>query len=208
MSFSIKIIQVGPIDVNCYILKDDNSSAGLVIDPGGNPERIMPYIVENGIDVKMIVNTHGHWDHIGAVDELRELLEVKLAIHRQDADMLTSARGNLSAFMGANGVMKPAEVLLENGDTIEFGSCKLKVIHTPGHTVGGICLYDGADVLFSGDTLFYGSVGRTDFPGGSMQELIKSIRNSLAVVADSAVVYPGHGPATNMGEERRSNPYL
>lgn len=208
MSFSIKIIQVGPIDVNCYILKDDNSSAGLVIDPGGNPERIMPYIVENGIDVKMIVNTHGHWDHIGAVDELRELLEVKLAIHRQDADMLTSARGNLSAFMGANGVMKPAEVLLENGDIIEFGSCKLKVIHTPGHTVGGICLYDGEDVLFSGDTLFYGSVGRTDFPGGSMQELIKSIRNSLAEVADSAVVYPGHGPATNMGEERRSNPYL
>lgn len=207
-TFSIKTVLAGPIDVNCYILKDNNTGAGLVIDPGGNPERILPYIESNNIDVKEIVLTHGHWDHIGAVDELRKALGAKVAIHKADASKLTNPNGNLSAFMGVMGSEGAADIMLNDGDVITFGESKLTVIHTPGHTEGGVCLYDGDGVLFSGDTLFYGSIGRTDFPGGSMKEIINSIRNGLSVVADKAAVYPGHGPSSVMGWERENNPYL
>lgn len=207
MEYSLKVIPVGPIDVNCYILKDNNSSAGLVIDPGGNPERILKYIQENKIDVKLIVNTHGHWDHIGAVDELRDALGCQLAIHSEDAEMLTTVSSSLATYFGVTGGRRPAEVELKDGDVISFGSCSLKVIHTPGHTRGGICLYGGGG-LFSGDTLFAGSVGRTDFPGGSMEEIIDSIRNRLQCVADLAKVFPGHGPSSVMGDERATNPYF
>lgn len=208
MSFSIKIIPAGPLDVNCYVLKDEDTSKGVIIDPGGDGNKILSYIKEKNIDVQLIVNTHGHWDHIGAVDELRNALNVPVAIHKLDANMLTNPRSNLSSFLGPDGSTRSAERILADGDKISFGNSTLKVIHTPGHTPGGICLYDGADVLFSGDTLFYFSVGRTDFPGGSSQELIKSITERLAEVSDTAKVYPGHGPATVMGNERRGNPFL
>lgn len=208
MSFSIKIIPAGPLDVNCYVLKDEDTSKGVIIDPGGDGPVIASYVKKAGIDVQLIINTHGHWDHIGAVDELRKEFNVPVAIHKLDKDMLTNPRGNLSSFLGADGSTKAAEQLLQDGDEIVFGNSRLKVIHTPGHTPGGICLYDGADVLFSGDTLFYFSVGRTDFPGGSSQELIRSITERLADVSDTAKVYPGHGPATVMGNERRGNPFL
>lgn len=206
--FSIKSFQVGPIEVNCYILKDNASNAGLVIDPGDEAEIILHYIRENNIDVKLIVNTHGHFDHIGANDKLRKALGVELAIHEADASMLTSARENLSAFMGVNAEFKSADKLLKDGDKISFGGCTLKVIHTPGHTLGGICLYDGEKTLFSGDTLFAGSVGRTDFPNGSHSEIVKSVKERLVDVKDDVTVLPGHGPSTQMGYERRTNPYF
>lgn len=207
-SFSIKSVVVGPVDVNCYILKDKATGKGAVIDPGGHVERIMSLINDMKADIAEIIITHGHFDHIGALDELRNAVGCGASIHELDAEMLLKSRKNLSIFMGTDAIFRPAERLLKDGDVIRFGESFLKVIHTPGHTAGGICLYDGDKVLFSGDTLFAGSVGRSDFPGGDHYQLIESVVKALAEVKDETVVYPGHGPETGMGYERKTNPFL
>lgn len=207
-SFSIKSVVVGPVDVNCYILKDKATGKGAVIDPGGHVERIMSLINDMKADIAEIIITHGHFDHIGALDELRNAVGCGASIHELDAEMLLKSRKNLSIFMGTEASFRPAERLLKDGDVIRFGESFLKVIHTPGHTAGGICLYDGDKVLFSGDTLFAGSVGRSDFPGGDHYQLIESVVKALAEVKDETVVYPGHGPETGMGYERKTNPFL
>ena len=207
-SFSIKSVVVGPVDVNCYVLKDKATGKGAVIDPGGHVERIMSLINDMKADIAEIIITHGHFDHIGALDELRNAVGCGASIHELDAEMLLKSRENLSIFMGTDAIFRPAERLLKDGDVIRFGESFLKVIHTPGHTAGGICLYDGDKVLFSGDTLFAGSVGRSDFPGGDHYQLIESVVKALAEVKDETVVYPGHGPETGMGYERKTNPFL
>ena len=207
-SFSIKSVVVGPVDVNCYVLKDKATGKGAVIDPGGHVERIMSLINDMKADIAEIIITHGHFDHIGALDELRNAVGCGASIHELDAEMLLKSRKNLSIFMGTDAIFRPAERLLKDGDIIRFGESFLKVIHTPGHTAGGICLYDGDKVLFSGDTLFAGSVGRSDFPGGDHYQLIESVVKALAEVKDETVVYPGHGPETGMGYERKTNPFL
>ncbi len=207
MGFSVETLVVGPIEENCYVLRDDDTDAGIIIDPGDNGQEILAYVRDNGIKVKLIVNTHGHWDHIGAVDFLRDELAVGLAIHADDASMLTATREEMAAYSVFAGGKRPAEILLKDGDTISFGNSSLKVIHTPGHTRGGICLYGGG-CLFSGDTLFAGSVGRTDFPGGDYRAILHSVNIQLEQVDDETRVFPGHGPATRMGRERRCNPYL
>lgn len=207
-SFSIKSVVVGPVDVNCYVLKDKATGKGAVIDPGGHVERIMSLINDMKADIAEIIITHGHFDHIGALDELRNAVGCGASIHELDAEMLLKSRKNLSIFMGTDASFRPAERLLKDGDVIRFGGSFLKVIHTPGHTAGGICLYDGDKVLFSGDTLFAGSVGRSDFPGGDHYQLIESVVKALAEVKDETVVYPGHGPETGMGYERKTNPFL
>lgn len=207
MSFSVDTLVVGPIEENCYVLKDEETGEGIIIDAGDNGQEILAYVRDNGIDIKLLVNTHGHWDHIGAVDVLRDALGVQLAIHREDASMLTASEEEMAVYSVFVGKKKPAEILLEDGDVINFGKSSLKVIHTPGHTKGGICLYGGG-CLFSGDTLFASSVGRTDLPGGDYHEILHSVNVALAQVADETKVYPGHGPASRMGRERRCNPYL
>ena len=207
MSFSVDTLVVGPIEENCYVLKDEETNEGIIIDAGDNGQEILAYVRDNGIDVTFLVNTHGHWDHIGAVDVLRDALGVQLAIHREDAPMLTAGEEEMAVYSVFVGKKKPAEILLEDGDVINFGKSSLKVIHTPGHTKGGICLYGGG-CLFSGDTLFASSVGRTDLPGGDYHEILHSVNVALAQVADETKVYPGHGPASRMGRERRCNPYL
>ena len=207
MGFSVETLVVGPIEENCYVLRDEDTSEGIIIDPGDNGQEILAYVRDNGIRVKLIVNTHGHWDHIGAVDFLRDELAVGLAIHADDASMLTATREEMAAYSVFAGGKRPAEILLKDGDNISFGNSSLKVIHTPGHTRGGICLYGGG-CLFSGDTLFAGSVGRTDFPGGDYRAILHSVNVQLEQVDDDTRVFPGHGPATRMGRERRCNPYL
>lgn len=207
MSFTYETLVVGPIDVNCYILRDEATGEGVIIDPGDNGQEILAYVRDTDLKVKMLINTHGHWDHIGAVDLLRDELQVPLLIHQADGDMLVSGRSNLSSFMGQEAFRRPAEMFIKDGDVISFGKSSLRVIHTPGHTPGGVCLY-GNGCLFSGDTLFASSIGRTDFPGGSMEEMLKSVNVGLAKVPDQAKVFPGHGPATTMGRERRCNPYM
>lgn len=207
MDFSVKTFVVGPVGTNCYVLKDNASNEGIVIDPGDDPQKILSYIGGENIDIKLLVLTHGHFDHIGAVEELRNSLKVPVAVHAADAPMITDGRLNLSAFVGGLVETQPADIILHEGDNISFGKCSLRVISTPGHTNGGICLHGGG-ALFSGDTLFAGSVGRTDFPDGSLEEIIKSVKTRLGRVEDMAKVFPGHGPATSMGVERESNPYF
>ena len=202
----VEYFVVGPIDVNCYVISDDNG-IGAVIDPGGNAERILAYIKKENLDIRYVLNTHGHGDHIGADDAVRDGTGAPLYIHAADADMLTDARKNLSAFMGYQALARPADVLLHGGEEITVGDIKLKVVCTPGHSAGGVC-FVGEGFVFSGDALFADSIGRTDFPGGSQVELVSSIKRELMVLPDETEVYPGHGPKTTIGWEKVYNPYL
>lgn len=201
------MLSVGPLEANCYLVYDERTKEAAVIDPGAEGKRILREIDKHDLKVKYIINTHGHADHIGANLEVKNSTGASLMVHEDDAAMLTDAHKNFSALMGI-GINKPApDVLLHEGDVIEVGTIKLNVAHTPGHTKGGICLIN-EEVCFSGDTLFTGSIGRTDFPGGSYSEIIESIRTKLMPLDDKLIVYPGHGPATTIGQERRSNPFL
>lgn len=205
----MKIAQmtVGAFGVNCYIVFDEQTKEAIVIDPGDQAEEILSKLAAESLSVNYIVNTHGHADHIGANRMLKEKTGAKIAIHELDAPMLTDAKLNLSAFMGGAVLSDAADIILKDGDTIDIGGEALTVIHTPGHTKGGVCLLLG-DMLFSGDTLFAESVGRCDFPGGDMRELVDGIQNKLMKLSDSVRVFPGHGPGTSIGRERTHNPYI
>lgn len=198
---------VGMLGANCYLLGDKESREALVVDPGGDVPRILQELNKQGLKLKYIINTHGHYDHVAGNDQLREATGAEVLIHSLDAEMLTSSRGNLSLLMGFNLALKPADRTLAEGDILRLGEIELKVLHTPGHTPGGICL-QGAGFVIVGDTLFAGSIGRTDFPGGSYTQLLQSIRNRLLTLPDETEVYCGHGPQTTIGEEKVSNPFL
>lgn len=198
---------VGELGVNCYIVACEKTKEAIVIDPGDEPDRILQYIEAEHLNIKYVVNTHGHADHIGANDAVVEATQAVLKIHEGDLAMLGDAKQNLSAFHGLPVLSNTKAQLLHEGDQISFGEEKLVVLHTPGHSPGGICLA-GRQILFSGDSLFAESVGRCDFPGGSMTDLIYNIKTKLMILDDDTVVYPGHGPRTKIGWERKDNPYL
>jgi len=200
-------MSVGVFGANCYILYDERSMEAMVIDPGGDGEYILARIEEKGLRVRYILITHGHFDHIGAVRFLKEKTGGLIAIHKLDADNLIDGYKNLSFFTGVESTQAEADLLLEHGSVIEVGDIRCDIIHTPGHSIGSICvLVPGA--VFTGDTLFQGSVGRTDLLGGDLKELLKSISERLLVLDDSTVVYPGHGPKTTIGDEKAVNPFL
>ena len=203
---TIRSFAVMPFDENCYVVSDDTGE-GVVIDPGGMAKEILAYILEKKLSIQAVLDTHGHCDHIGANDAIRDETGAPLYIHKADAPMLSDMRLNLSAFMGFKALSRPAEHLLSEGDKISFGQSELEVIHTPGHTVGGVC-FVGDGVVFTGDTLFAGSIGRSDFPGGSEVELIGNIKKKLLALPDEMKVYSGHGPSSEIGWERQCNPYL
>lgn len=200
-------IEVMPLGTNCYFAFDESTREGIVIDPGGSSDLIMKKIDELQMKVVAIVNTHGHWDHVGANQTVSEKMGVPVFIHEDDADYLTDPAKNISNMMGTQSQTKAADHLLKEGDTVTFGSCKLEVIHTPGHTPGGICLY-GHGVLFCGDTLFYRSIGRTDLPGGDFHTLIESIKNKIFTLPGDTLVCPGHGMVTNVRDEINGNPFV
>ena len=203
---TIRSFAVMPFDENCYVVSDDTGE-GVVIDPGGMAKEILAYIREKKLSIQAVLDTHGHCDHIGENDAIRDETGAPLYIHKADAPMLSDMRLNLSAFMGFKALSRPAEHLLLEGDKISFGQSELEVIHTPGHTVGGVC-FVGDGVVFTGDTLFAGSIGRSDFPGGSEVELIGNIKKKLLALPDEMKVYSGHGPSSEIGWERQCNPYL
>jgi glyoxylase-like metal-dependent hydrolase (beta-lactamase superfamily II) len=202
----VRKLEVGPFASNCYIIGSEADREGMIIDPGDEAKLILSEVKDLGLDIKVIALTHGHIDHIGALKEVKEATGAQVAIHTDDVRTLKQKL--LSIFLGIrHRSPPPPDWLLEDGDTISLGNLKFTVLHTPGHTPGGICLL-GEGVLFSGDTLFNYGVGRADLPGGSYSQLIESIRNRLMVLPDEVAVYPGHGPETTIGAERRGNPFL
>lgn len=207
MTFTIKTLRTGPLDVNCYILQDKETDCCVIIDPGGRAEDILKYLAEKKLQLKYILLTHGHGDHLGAVDALRQACGAAVMIHQGDAAMLPDAQKNFSAFMNFACEVSPADAYVNDGQEIVFGNSKLKVIHTPGHSPGSVC-YGTDEVLFSGDTLFAGAVGRCDLPGGSVEVLKKTAREKLLSLSDGLRVYPGHGPETTLVWEKQHNDFL
>ncbi|ADY56396.1 beta-lactamase domain protein [Syntrophobotulus glycolicus DSM 8271] len=204
----IEGIKTPGMGTNCYLVSCPETKKALLVDPGAGAEGILEWISQKNVEVIGILLTHGHYDHIGALEEVRDALKVKVYIHRDDAPMLADPQKNLSAYGGRNiRVEKGADVLLQENDVLEIGQLTYTVLHTPGHTPGCICLL-GPDGLLSGDTLFCRSIGRTDFPGGSMLNILNSINGKLMLLRDETKVFPGHESTTTIGEERRYNPYL
>ena len=200
---------LGALETNCWIICDDLGGPRAVIDPGDEAPRIIEAL--EGAPVAYVVLTHAHFDHIGAVSDLLAATGAPLVAHMDDAGSLASAETTGGAAFGFNHTAPAPDTLLADGDSLEVGAVTLTVLHTPGHTPGGICLLAtqsaGAAHLFSGDTLFSGSVGRTDFPGGDSRELSRSIARQLAPLDASTTVHPGHGPDTTIAREARLNPF-
>lgn len=203
----VKCLTVGVIASNCYLVWCEDTKEAMVIDPGGEGKRILNEVMKEDLQVKYIVNTHGHMDHIAANAEVKEGTGAKLAIHVEDIPLLSDPDMNLSLYMGKKYRSPDADLILHEGEELTVGKQVLSVLHTPGHTKGSISL-KGTGVIFSGDTLFADSVGRTDFPGGSYQELVASIKNKILPCGDDLIVYPGHGSATTVGHERVHNPFF
>jgi hydroxyacylglutathione hydrolase len=187
----LRKLVVGPYQTNCYILGCKQTNQGLVIDPGDEVLRIVKEITRSGLNINHIAITHGHIDHVGGVSELKRITKAPVLIHRLDA--------------GALGVRPDG--FLEEGQVFQVGTYSLSIIHTPGHSAGGVCLY-APGAVFTGDTLFAGSVGRTDFPGGSHELLVEGVRKKIFPLGEGLRIYPGHGPESTIGRERQTNPFF
>lgn len=203
----IERLEVGPFASNCYIVGAETSHEGIIIDPGAEANRILKRVKDLGLTVKFIVLTHSHIDHIGAVKEIKEITKAELAVHSADARALQSRSPMGVLYRLSLQAAPPPDRLLKGGDSLEIAGLRLLVLHTPGHSPGGICLL-GEGVVFTGDTLFNFGIGRTDMPGGSTHQLMDSIHTKLMVLPDNTFVYPGHGPETTIGTERKWNPFL
>lgn len=207
MSMKYMTMVLGPVMTNCYIVYDSDTKDAMVIDPAWDYKKIDQALRDHGLTLKLIFLTHGHADHIGALQELRQKKNVPVYVGEGDKGLITNSHNNLSMFMGAPIVCDSADYIAHDGDIITVGNLKFKVLETPGHTPGGLSLY-GNGVVFAGDTLFRYSVGRTDLYGGDTATLIQSVNDKLMTLPDDTVVLPGHGPSSLIGDEWRNNPFL
>jgi glyoxylase-like metal-dependent hydrolase (beta-lactamase superfamily II) len=203
----LRTIVVGPIQANCYILGCERTREAAVIDPGGDSDKILITLAKDKLRCVYIINTHGHFDHSAENRRLKEVTGAQLLIHRADAPMILHQGGSGGPWGMDVDNSPPPDRYLKEGDIITFGDISFKVLHTPGHSSGGISLFTDK-MVFVGDTLFAGSIGRTDFPGGDYEGLIRNVREKIFSLGDDVVIYPGHGPKTTVGRERRTNPFF
>lgn len=199
----IHTIPVGELQVNCYIIYDEATSECLVVDPGSDADIIISFVKSNNLKLKYIVLTHGHWDHIKDIGLVKQSLGGEILIHTLDKDYIQDPGKNMAYFLGGYFDIPTCDRTLENGDIIKLGTQEFVVIHTPGHTLGGICLLSG-NTLISGDTLFKGTYGRCDLPGGDYNKIKDSIINKLFVLDGEIIVYPGHGDKTTILSEKEN----
>lgn len=203
----VKRMMVGSFGVNCYILSCKKTKKAAVIDPGQDPKKIMKYLKDQELDLSFVLLTHAHGDHIGGVLEIKNEMNVPVFIHEQDSLMLQDKSKNLSELICGFPVEVNADKLLSHGENVQLGDLKLEIIHTPGHSPGSISI-KVENCIFTGDTLFEGSIGRTDLEGGSFDEIINSIKEKLLIFEDHSIVLPGHGEKSTIGKERKINPFL
>ena len=209
----VTMIPVGPLEANCIILTADGQREAVVFDPGADPDTILAELDRLDVTVGILVQTHCHGDHIGALSEVKARFpEAPVVIHEAEREWLSRPMLNLSMMMGVQVTGPEPDRLLVDGDVIEFGVIRLSTLHVPGHSPGSVAFYaapdDGGPLVVAGDALFAGGIGRTDFPGGSFEQLADAIRGKLYTLPDDTPVYPGHGPATTIGAEKRSNPFV
>lgn len=205
--FRVHVFPVGALAENCYVVGHAAGGEAAVVDPGDEGEALLRWIGEAGLVVRAILLTHGHFDHVGAVGLLRERTGAKVYLHAEDRDLIAVA-GRQAAYYGLSvPPVPPPDVLVEEGDVVPFGGDGFRVLHTPGHTRGGTTYLLGMHA-FVGDLIFDGSVGRTDLPGGDTEALFASVREKIFTLPDDVVLYPGHGPATTVGKEKRTNPFF
>lgn len=205
----VRVIPMAVMSVNCLIISDEATGYGAVVDPGGKcaADKILSMAAANNIEIKYILLTHAHFDHMLSLEELREKTGAPLALHKYDAETIADPELTfMSRFGGVHEGSKPAEIILEDGDIITLGETKIEVIHTPGHTAGSVC-YRSGDTIITGDTLFRGSIGRCDLYGGDEMAMDESLRRLLALEGDYKL-YPGHGSTTTLLRERAENVYL
>jgi glyoxylase-like metal-dependent hydrolase (beta-lactamase superfamily II) len=199
----IKRLVVGPLETNAYIVGDENTKQAIVVDPGDEPDRILDLIKDEGLKIKAIICTHAHFDHVGAIGDIKKETEAKILMHESDLETYKLAKEHAALWGFSVDDLPQPDGFIGEGDDVQVGDLKFKVLHTPGHSQGGICLY-GEGIVITGDTIFQGSVGRTDFPGGSIEELKKSFKTLLELPEDTRV-FSGHGPETTIGTEKKTN---
>ena len=207
MALKFETIVNGPFQENCFLAFDDESRQGIFIDPGAEPERLMARAEAAQVEIVGIYNTHGHIDHVGGVAMIKETLKVPFAMHADDEFLLRSLPEQARMFGVESAQIPEVDIHLKDGDAVEVGGLKATVIHTPGHSPGGVC-FSFENAVFVGDTLFAGSIGRSDLQGGSLMTLLTSINERLLHLGDGVIALSGHGPATTIGEERKFNPFL
>lgn len=199
---------VGALATNCYIVSDETTGKAFIVDPGGDAKRIMDKVEELHLKVEAILLTHGHFDHMMAVDQLREKFGCKVYLSKEEEELIKDPQQNVSAMFGRP-IATSADEFVEDGQQLQIAGFQIEVLATPGHTKGGVCYYlKEQEIAFSGDTIFEGSVGRSDFPGGNARELIRSIKDKLCVLPDDTQLFPGHGDSTVVSYEKQYNPFL
>ena len=204
----IKKFVIGMIGTNCYVVSNENTKECFIVDPAVCDSNVISYIETEGLSLKAILLTHGHFDHIMGIDGVREKFQVPVYASEKEQEILQDARLNLSAAYGGGYTFSDA-TYVRDGEELEIAGMKIKVIETPGHTAGGCCYYIAEEeVLFSGDSLFCASIGRTDFPTGSSSQLVRAVRDKLLVLPEDTMVYPGHMEETTIGYERKHNPFI
>ncbi len=203
----LEILVVGPLAVNCFIIGCDSTREAVIIDPGDETDQILEIVNQKKLKVKYILLTHGHVDHLAAAKSLKAKLDVKLLMHKDDLALVQNAPTQAAMFGLPDPGVPSADQYVEEGDKISVGKLEFKVLHTPGHSPGSVTYFIN-EKLFVGDLIFSGSIGRTDLPGGSYEQLIQSVKNKIFSQPDSTDIYPGHGPATTVGTEKATNPFF